>query len=271
MLIETSHESPSSILERSHTYNDYDYALVHLFEENPKYYDYFRKSVLQGRTVYLDNSIFELGKSFNEDRYLHWINALRPTLYIVPDTLEDSEATIEQFHTWTETHEKEIDISDQKPIKMGVVQGENWNGLIECYQYMSRFADMIAISFDYSYYGVTGLGTTVLDWNCSGRQRFINQLISEGYWNWNKPHHLLGCSLAKEFRHYIDNNIYNIVSVDTSNPIVAAIKGLKYRGVLGLSEKPNTLLADLIDHDMTPDQLLLLEYNTGMFKRIIGR
>ena len=38
--------------------------------------------------------------------------------------------------------------------------------------------------------------------------KVIKHLIDEGVWNWNKPHHLLGCSLAREFRYYIDNNIY---------------------------------------------------------------
>ena len=147
----------------------------------------------------------------------------------------------------------------------------NWNELVECYQFMSKEADMIAISFDYSYYGVTGLGTSILEWNCSGRQRFINQLINEGYWNWSKPHHLLGCSLAKEFRHYVDHDIWNIRSCDTSNPVVAAIKGLRYRDDLGLTTKPSTLLADLINHELDTDQMELLNYNTRMFKKILKR
>ena len=37
-----SHESPISILDQSVAYNDFDYALVHLFEKSPEYYDFFR-------------------------------------------------------------------------------------------------------------------------------------------------------------------------------------------------------------------------------------
>jgi len=55
-----SHESPISILDKSQSYNDYDYALVHLFETHPQYYDYFKNSVKLGREVLLDNSIFNL-------------------------------------------------------------------------------------------------------------------------------------------------------------------------------------------------------------------
>ena len=154
---------------------------------------------------------------------------------------------------------------------MGVVQGKSWNELIECYEFMSKHADMIAISFDYSYYNITGKGDTHLEQYMSGRRRFIKQLINEGYWNWEKPHHLLGCSLAREFRYYVDHDIWNIRSCDTSNPIVAAIKGLRYRDDLGLTTKPSTLLADLINHELNDDQLDLVYYNTKMFKKILKR
>ena len=40
-----SHESPISILEESKEYNDYDYALVHLFETHPEYYEFFKNSL----------------------------------------------------------------------------------------------------------------------------------------------------------------------------------------------------------------------------------
>jgi len=77
--------------------------------------------------------------------------------------------------------------------------------------------------------------------------------------------------LAKEFRFYVDKNIYNIVSCDTSNPVVAAIHGLKYDADYGLDNKPSTKLADLIAHNVTDDQLELVKYNTTMFKKIIRR
>ena len=44
MLMKVSHESPISILEYSKNYNDFDYALVHLFEQYPEYYNYFKSA-----------------------------------------------------------------------------------------------------------------------------------------------------------------------------------------------------------------------------------
>lgn len=272
MLMKVSHESPISLLEISHLYNDFDYALVHLFETHPAYKQYFKSAKsIYNREVLLDNSIFELGKSFDSDKYIKEILWLEPNMFIVPDVLEESRDTIESYKKWRQ--EGKIDhIKNSFPVRsIGAIQGKTWQELISCYKFMSENADMIAISFDFSYYHITGEGWNPLERFCSGRKRFIDQLIDSGIWDWSKPHHLLGCSLAKEFRYYVDNNIHNIVSCDTSNPIVAAINNLKYDADYGLPIKPSVKLADLIDHQFTPDQLELAKYNTTMFKKIIRR
>jgi len=269
--MKVSHESPISILDSSKRYNDFDYALVHLFEQYPAYYNYFKAArYVHDREVLLDNSIFELGKSFDSAKFLQAAIDLQPNMFIVPDVLEDSASTIDSFKMWQNGNISAVkDVCLTKSI--GAVQGKNWHELKECYKFMSDNADMIAISFDFSYYQIAGEGHNPLERWCTGRQRFIADLINTGTWNWNKPHHLLGCSLAKEFRYYVDRNISNIVSCDTSNPVVAAIHGLKYDADYGLDNKPSTKLADLIEHVFTQDQLDLLEYNTAMFKRIVRR
>jgi hypothetical protein len=272
MLIKVSHESPISILQTSTLYNDFDYALVHLFESHPKYYQYFKAARdVYNREVLLDNSIFELGHAFDGDKFLKAAIDLKPNMFIVPDVLENTAETIESFNTWRRFGfiNRVKDVCVTKAI--GAVQGKTWQELIECYKFMSDNADMIAISFDFSYYEVTGEGDTKLDRWCSGRQRFITQLIDAGIWNWNKPHHLLGCSLAKEFRYYINHNIFNIASCDTSNPIVAALHGMQYDADYGLPTKPSTKLADLIDHEVTKDEMAIIDYNTKMFKKILCR
>ena len=265
MRIEVSHESPISILHKSLEYNDYCYALVHLFETHDNYYNFFKEAKLLDKEVYLDNSIFELGESFDHEKYAQWIEKLEPNLYIVPDVLESSDETISAWLKWEGTH------SFPQCRTMGVVQGKTWKDLVDCYRFMSECADMVAISFDYSYYQTTGYGNNKLQRFSNGRQRFVQQLVDEGIWNWNKPHHLLGCSLAHEFRWYVDNNIYNIKSVDTSNPIVASMHHLKYNDEYGLTEKPKTLLADMIDHKITDSEFELVQYNTKMFKKILRR
>ena len=258
-----SHESPISFLEESRKYNDYDYALVHLFETHPEYYQFFKDSINLGRQVLLDNSIFELGESFDSEKFAKYANELKPSFYIVPDVLEDGYATIKGFSEFTTKY------PDLPGLKIGAVQGKTYDEIVDCYRYMSDYADYIAISFDFSYYLVNGIGKTKLERWCDGRRRLINQLKVDGIWNNNKPHHLLGCSLAKEFRHYVDDR--SIRTVDTSNPVVAGIKELKYNGDLGLKEKPSIKLADLIDHEVTDTQIEHIDYNVINFKKIINR
>jgi hypothetical protein len=258
-----SHESPIHILDVSLTYNDYDYALVHLFESYPNYYDYFKKSLASGRQVLLDNSIFELGVAFDADKYVKYINELKPSFYIVPDVLEDGYSTVRSFASFTNSYK------DLPGLKIGAIQGRAYDELVDCYKYMSEYADYIAISFDFSYYLATGIGKTKLERWCNGRKKFINDLINDGHWNWNKPHHLLGCSLAKEFRYYVDKNITNIRSCDTSNPVVAGIKGMRYNGDLGLQDKPTQKLAEMIDHKVSEEELSHIIYNVTQFKNIL--
>jgi hypothetical protein len=147
-----SHESPISILDASQSYNDYDYALVHLFETHPEYYKFFKRSLAAGREVLLDNSIFELGESFDPDKYRKYVEELNPTFYIVPDVLEDSAGTIRSWLQFLLNGTPEVNA-----LKIGVVQGNSYQELVDCYKFMSDNADYIAISFDYRWYNSVSL------------------------------------------------------------------------------------------------------------------
>ena len=98
-----SHETPISFLEESRQYNDYDYALVHLFETHPEYYSFFKCSLGMGREVLLDNSIFELKTAFDPEKFAKYVEELKPTYYVVPDVLEQSLRTIGAFNNFKRT------------------------------------------------------------------------------------------------------------------------------------------------------------------------
>tara|TARA_R100000664_G_scaffold9096_1_gene15129 strand:+ start:3929 stop:4735 length:807 start_codon:yes stop_codon:yes gene_type:complete len=265
-----SHETPISFLEESREYNDYDYALVHLFETHPEYYSFFKCSLGMGREVLLDNSIFELKTAFDPEKFAKYVEELKPTYYVIPDVLEESLRTIGAFTSFRKNYSK------LPGLKIGVVQGSTYQQLVDCYRYMSDYADYIAISFDYSWYQTVGYSKNPgkgirranLERMCNGREFLIRKLISDGHWNHNKPHHLLGCSLAKEFKNYKD--IKSIRSLDTSNPIVAGIRGRRYYKDIGLLGKPNIMLADLIDHEVTADQVTDIVHNVKEFKNLIS-
>jgi len=184
-----SHESPLSLLDQSRSYNDYDYALVHLFEKYPEYRQFFVNSLKQKRFVVLDNSIFELNEAFDMDKFYVQVCNLMPTAYIIPDSLENYEQTSTNILKWCTQYQ------DAPGLKIGVVQGKTFEELVNCYKIVDKYCDIIAISFDYSYYLESAprhLETKELKY-MRGRIHFIQALVRQGIINHAKAHHLLGC------------------------------------------------------------------------------
>lgn len=256
-----SHEVPLSLLEKSREFNDYDYALVHLCKEYSQYKQFFINSLRMGRKVILDNSIFELGEAFDAGEFAMFVESIQPTTYVVPDVLEGCDATIDNFENWCQEY------SDLPGLKMGVVQGKTYEELVKCYTYMFLNADVIAISFNYSYYELTGLGHNVEQKWANGRSRLLLNLLQDNILDLNKPIHLLGCGLPQEFVAYC-NVPFNIQSIDTSSPVVHGIRGIKY-GDHGLQKKHMVKLADMFQEDITPENMDVVLYNVNKFRELV--
>lgn len=258
-----SHESPLCMLEKSREYNDYDYALVHLFEENKEYYNFFKESLKQGRNVILDNSIFELGTAFDSDRYAYWIKELRPTEYIIPDVLEDTLGTMDNALDFKEKY------SNLPGRSIGVVQGKSYEDLVNCYQYLDKVIDVdkIAISFDYSYY--LELCPHPNKWMAyaMGRVQTLSRLSEDGIINEAKPHHLLGCALPIEFLFYREGFDW-IESLDTSNPVVHALRDITYE-YGGLVSKQSVKLVDLLHTVPDDEQIAYMDWNIELFRNYV--
>lgn len=276
-MIQISHEIPISLLNKSKQFNDYDYCLVHLTYTRPEYQEFYKQSLKEGRKVLLDNSLFELETMFDADKFVEKILEINdinsPNFeYVVPDALHDKDATIESFKNFKAKY------SNLPGKAIGVVHGKTLDELIECYKFMSEEADKIAIPFDAK--GFEGKEIEDTDQHsypeefkrllkaCTGRISFIETLYKEGLWNNNKPHHLLGCSLAREFSYPLYRKV-SIESIDTSNPVVAGIKGIMYT-IIGLSTKPSVKLCDLIDYNPTQEELDIISYNVEMFRKIVN-
>lgn len=273
-----SHETPLCMLETSHIYNCYDYALVHLLPIYEQYKDFYLNSVKKGRHVLLDNSIFELGEAYNAEQFAVWVTTLKPTEYIVPDSLENTEKTITSFEAFTRS------FHGLKGKKIGVVQGKTYQELVECYKFMSDKADKIAISFDYSFYlencdlfksqVCKELGFKETDLNkwskyALGRLQLLWNLNKDEIFNTSKPHHLLGCSVPWEFKMLRHFGVRDCIeSIDTSNPIVAGMIGAEYDDVFGLKEKWSFKLVDFINNEVDERQKLLSYKNIRKFRNL---
>lgn len=260
-MIKIAHESPKSIFEEVQRFTDYDYALVHLFEEDKEYLEQFKKAIAKGREVILDNSIFELEEAFDAAKFADWVDTIRPAWYIVPDALEDSKKTMSQMASWN------LRYPNVPGKKIGVVQGKTYKQIVGCYDFMDKIAevDMIAISFDYSYYTKSvPHANKYVSWML-GRVKLLGDLLKDGVINKDKPHHLLGCGLPQEFQFYKHSDYDWIYSLDTSNPVVHGIKGIEYPSG-GLWTKESQKLFELINEDVDVETLAKIRTNIQRFR-----
>jgi len=268
-MVKRFHEAPKDIFRDVQLRTDGDYALVHLFEKDPGYLEMFKKAVERGREVILDNSVFELEKAFDPERFVYWINELKPTYYIVPDVLEDADGTILNMSEWLGIWKEKV---VEGPKMIGVVQGKDYADIVRCYRFMAEGAkvDKIAISFDYSYYQKSVPHTDKLVSWMLGRVKLLGDLEKDGVLRKDIPHHLLGCALPGEGIFYPDPEFEFIDSMDTSNPVVHGLKRIDYKGPLGLNFKLSTKLCDLIDSKVDLDQWTIIKSNIENFKRLWG-
>ena len=261
-MIKIAHEAPIDIFEEVQRYTDYDYALVHLLEQNGRYRDTFEKAVRKGREVILDNSIFELEEAFEAERFALWVERIKPSWYIVPDALENAEKTMQQMADWFKKYKKVPGKS------IGVVQGKTYQEIKDCYRAIDELTpcDMIAISFDYSYYrDSVPHPNKYVSWML-GRVKLIGDLLNDNIINKDKPHHLLGCGLPQEFSFYKHADYNFIYSLDTSNPVVHGIKEIAY-DEQGLWSKESQKLHELIDYPLDKLDINLILDNIKKFRK----
>ena len=263
-MIKIAHEAPIDLFDEVQRYTDYDYCLVHLLEQNSRYRDIFERTIKKGREVILDNSIFELEEAFDADKFDQWVNRLKPSWYIVPDALEDVGKTLDQMDDW---NSKGYGFAGSG--KIGVVQGKTYDQIVECYTYLDGASecDMIAISFDYSYYATScPHPNKYVSWML-GRVKLIGDLMRDNVINRNKKHHLLGCGLPQEFSFYKHDDYNFIYSLDTSNPVVHGIKGIPYKPE-GLWSKESQKLHELIDFPLDHLDINLILNNIKQFRKL---
>jgi len=268
-MIKVAHEAPLALMEAVRNQTDYDYALVHLFEKEPKYLKFFQESLKMGRKVILDNSIFELSKSFDKYKYRDWITTLCPTEYIIPDVLENSQGTMDSAEDWHNT----IIFNTAVPFikKIGVVQGKTYEELVSCYAFLDcdLNVDKLAISFDYSYYLTVFPHPNKWVSYMMGRVMTLGRMFNEGVINKNKPHHLLGCAHPREFSFYAGPEFSWIETLDTSSPVVHGLKNIEYDDRIGTWTKETLKIADSFYVFPTQEQSLTVLTNIIKFKKFL--
>jgi hypothetical protein len=260
--VKISHEVPFCLLEKSREFNDYDYLLPHLMDENEEYRNFFYESKKMGRYIVMDNSLHELGEAYNTERLMHWIKEIKPQEFIVPDVWENYAESVRNAKQWSKVQLPE------GVTKVAVVQAKSIYEAGLCVQaYRDLGYKKIAFSYGAEYYHEMcphpnkDLGKAI------GRYMVISQFMQNKTLLSGDRVHLLGTASPIEFGMY--KNIPCIESIDTSNPIMAGIEGIPYTKI-GLDSKPTANMNNFQDKPITETQMKFIEHNVINFRQING-
>ena len=98
-----------------------------------------------------------------------------------------------------------------------------------------------------------------------GRLKTINNLYKNNIIGDYDRVHLLGCNLPQEFLYYKDFPF--IESIDTSNPVIHALKGMRYSEG-GLLHKDKEKIDENFVQPISPKQKKDVLHNVKMFRKI---
>ena len=256
-----SHEVPKCLLGASLEFNDYDYCLPHLLDEDEKYKEYFLEAKKSGRYIIMDNSLHELGEAYEDKRLLYWVEKIEPDEFIVPDVWMKGHMTAAQAKYW-----KQYEYPENTKLT-AVIQGKDSQDAFLCANLLSNLGyDKLCVSYGATWYNDFFPHTNPDMGKALGRIRFVQELLSLEHLKYTK-FHLLGCSIPQEFGWY--NNHPQIESIDTSNPVMAGLEGIRYNDY-GLSKKPKANMNDHFNIEWEEIDYSTILYNTSMFRKING-
>lgn len=232
-MIKITHEFPLQFYldGTAEKLTDYDYCLVHRYLDTPEYAEYMRNAVQKGRTVYLDNSLYELGSAWNNEDYVKVIKELKPTYYMLPDVFAGGPENMNSQLGFLSLYKEELEPS----IAIAIPHSTSLTSLG---LQLSKFCEllpkevMIAIPFgdnsfkntndEVGYFNSKDVAYEPLRMALN-RKMFLKTQASTLR---DRKIHLLGCKSLAEFDKWNSNfDKSNIVSLDTSHPVALTLEG----------------------------------------------
>ncbi len=257
--MKVSHEVPRCLLTASSEFNDYDYCLPHLLDKHADYRQFFLDSRERDRFIIMDNGLFE-GVTHTIEDLREKIKLIEPDIFIVPDEWNNKTITAKNAKHWMQ-----YELPERTNL-MVVMQGTT---ISEIHQLYHHCVDLGYTHFAFNHssvvYHVLCPTENLIANQAVGRVLLLENMKHE---NLIKPHHyihLLGCSVPQEFGWYDGHP--QIESIDTSNPIMAALEGtLIWEN--GLNKKPKANMNDHFDTKFEDIQYEDILHNTTQFRII---
>lgn len=260
-----SHEVPLSLLEKSLTFNDYQYVLPHLLDKYDEYKTFMLKYRDQENSfIIMDNGLFE-GVSHTEEDLIEKINLIKPDIFITPDDWNNANFTYRNAKYWMNT------VSPQLPPEtklMVVLQGKTLEEMTNLYD---KCIDLefkhFAFNHSSNLYQRMFNHPNKLVNQMLGRIELIHLMKKQGYINDNHYIHLLGASLPQEFLFYQWSEYKMLKSVDTSSPIINGALGITYNDY-GLFSKPSCKIEEFFEDDLE-EQIGNITFNINKFREYV--
>jgi len=123
-----AHITPTAHLESVSSLGDYYLALSHI--QDSGYWEFHKREVEKGRTVFLDNGVFETGEPVNFDVTLELLREVKAQAVYAPDLIGNKKATIEGVVKFGQKLKAYLDFANVGVI--GVAQGETFSEWTEC-------------------------------------------------------------------------------------------------------------------------------------------
>ena len=157
-------------------------------------------------------------------------------------------------------------ILPENTTKVAVVQAKDYYEAMQCYSILQMQGyKKIAFSYGADWYADEFPHPNPLVGKMMGRIMTISKMYKKGIIGESDRVHLLGCALPQEFGYYADFPF--IESIDTSNPIIHGLQGVKYNS-LGLLNK-ESIKIDKIEKEINTDVLYDINHNLIQFKKFI--
>jgi hypothetical protein len=256
-----SHEVPLSLLEKSLTFNDYQYVLPHLLDKYDEYKIFMLKYREQENSfIIMDNGLFE-GITHTEEDLIEKINLIKPDIFIAPDAWNNSHFTYRNAKYWMNT------ISPQLPPEtklMVVLQGKTLEEMANLYDKCIDL-EFKHFAFNHSsnlYQRIFNHPNKLVN-QMMGRIELIHLMKKQGYILDNHYIHLLGCSSWIEGHFYKGMDWIN--SVDTSSPIINGFLNIDYSSE-SMFSKPINKIEEFFE--IEPVNIGTIIYNINQFKDI---
>ena len=233
-------ELPVSMLQELTPFTEYDFIIGSHCLLHPEYYNFYRNH--RRPNTILDNGAFELGRSLSVEELGSLVHNLQPAVIVLPDVVDDRELTVAATHLFLSKHPVGISGCSY----MGVLQGKSVDDYLRCLEYYASISDVSLIGFPYHQFN---------------RVKFIKKYKVDEFCREHKLKiHILG--LPNPFEAVELSLIPEIVSIDTSLPVVSALHGLSMNAFQWLSSRLD------IEAPADPTTIQRTRWNIGLLRGI---